>query len=61
MLLDKGDGGAGRQPLRGIAVVTPYENQLILMHEGASGGGKSEMTEHIHAWTMAGCCWGGMW
>jgi hypothetical protein len=29
-------------------VVTPYENQLILMHEGASGGGKSEMTEHIH-------------
>ena len=31
-----------------VAVVTPYENQLILMHEGASGGGKSEMTEHIH-------------
>ena len=31
-----------------VAVVTPYENQLIIMHEGASGGGKSEMTEHIH-------------
>ncbi len=31
-----------------VAVVTPYENRLILMHEGASGGGKSEMTEHIH-------------
>lgn len=31
-----------------VAVVTPYENQLILMHEGASGGGKSEMTEQIH-------------
>jgi len=31
-----------------VAVITPYENRLILMHEGASGGGKSEMTEHIH-------------
>ena len=31
-----------------VAVITPYENQLVLMHEGASGGGKSEITEHIH-------------
>ena len=31
-----------------VAALTPYDNQLILMHEGASGGGKSEMTEHIH-------------
>jgi len=31
-----------------VGVVTPYDNRLILMHEGASGGGKSEMTEHIH-------------
>lgn len=26
---------------------TPYENELVFMHEGASGGGKSEMLEHI--------------
>ena len=31
-----------------VAVITPYENQVVIMHEGASGGGKSEMTEHIH-------------
>ena len=26
-------------------VETPYENELVFMHEGASGGGKSEMLE----------------
>ncbi len=26
---------------------TPYENELVFMHEGASGGGKSEMLEEI--------------
>ncbi|OON96471.1 MAG: DUF4914 domain-containing protein [Epulopiscium sp. Nele67-Bin005] len=31
-----------------VKVVTPYENELIIMHEGASGGGKSEMAEQIH-------------
>jgi hypothetical protein len=31
-----------------VAVVTPYDNRMVIMHEGASGGGKSEMTEHIH-------------
>ena len=31
-----------------VCVVTPYDNQIVIMHEGASGGGKSEMTEHIH-------------
>ena len=31
-----------------VGVVTPYDNRLIIMHEGASGGGKSEMTGHIH-------------
>jgi hypothetical protein len=31
-----------------VGVVTPYDNQTVIMHEGASGGGKSEMTEHIH-------------
>mgnify|MGYP006429395625 FL=1 len=29
-------------------VVTPYDNTCTIMHEGASGGGKSEMVEHVH-------------
>ncbi len=31
-----------------VMVVTPYENRLVISHEGASGGGKSEMLEQIH-------------
>lgn len=31
-----------------VQVVTPYDNKTTIMHEGASGGGKSEMLEHIH-------------
>ncbi|MDP3920391.1 MAG: DUF4914 family protein [Candidatus Omnitrophota bacterium] len=31
-----------------VQVITPYENKVTIMHEGASGGGKSEMLEHIH-------------
>ncbi len=31
-----------------VQVVTPYGNKTTIMHEGASGGGKSEMNEHIH-------------
>lgn len=31
-----------------VKVVTPYENVLTIMHEGASGGGKSEMLEQVH-------------
>ena len=31
-----------------VQVVTPYDLKLTLMHEGASGGGKSEMLEHVH-------------
>jgi hypothetical protein len=31
-----------------VQVVTPYDNITTFMHEGASGGGKSEMLEHIH-------------
>lgn len=31
-----------------VQVVTPYDNVLTLMHEGASGGGKSEMLEYAH-------------
>jgi hypothetical protein len=31
-----------------VRVTTPYGNKTVIMHEGASGGGKSEMLEHIH-------------
>jgi hypothetical protein len=31
-----------------VQVITPYDNIVSFMHEGASGGGKSEMLEHIH-------------
>lgn len=31
-----------------VQVVTPYDNKTTIMHEGASGGGKSEMLEQIH-------------
>ncbi len=31
-----------------VRVTSPYDNQLTIMHEGASGGGKSEMIEEIH-------------
>jgi hypothetical protein len=29
-------------------LVTPYDNVITIMHEGASGGGKSEMLEQVH-------------
>ncbi len=31
-----------------VRVVTPYDNMTTIMHEGASGGGKSEMLEYAH-------------
>jgi hypothetical protein len=31
-----------------VQVVTPYDNIITIMHEGASGGGKSEMLEQAH-------------
>jgi hypothetical protein len=31
-----------------VKVITPYDNEIVIMHEGASGGGKSEMIEQIH-------------
>jgi hypothetical protein len=30
-----------------VRVTTPYENETVVMHEGASGGGKSEMCQEI--------------
>ncbi len=32
----------------GVQVITPYDNVVTIMHEGASGGGKSEMLEQPH-------------
>lgn len=31
-----------------VQVITPYDNVVTIMHEGASGGGKSEMLEQVH-------------
>jgi hypothetical protein len=31
-----------------VQVITPYDNVVTIMHEGASGGGKSEMLETAH-------------
>ncbi len=31
-----------------VQVITPYDNVVTIMHEGASGGGKSEMLELAH-------------
>lgn len=31
-----------------VQVITPYDNIITFMHEGASGGGKSEMLEQPH-------------
>jgi len=31
-----------------VQVITPYNNKIVISHEGASGGGKSEMLEHMH-------------
>ncbi|NCT91824.1 DUF4914 family protein [Cellulomonas sp. APG4] len=30
-----------------VRVTTPYENETVVMHEGASGGGKSEMCQEL--------------
>ncbi|SNS66516.1 protein of unknown function [Micrococcales bacterium KH10] len=30
-----------------VRVTTPYENETVIMHEGASGGGKSEMCQEM--------------
>ena len=31
-----------------VQVITPYEQSIVISHEGASGGGKSEMLEQAH-------------
>lgn len=49
MLLDLGEReGWVTAHCSAVQVVTPYDNQVTIMHEGASGGGKSEMLEQAH-------------
>ncbi|HME54537.1 MAG TPA: DUF4914 family protein [Candidatus Lokiarchaeia archaeon] len=31
-----------------VRVVTPYDTEVTMAHEGASGGGKSELLEYVH-------------
>jgi hypothetical protein len=31
-----------------VKVITPYEHEFVITHEGASGGGKSEMVQEMH-------------
>ncbi|HOX52069.1 MAG TPA: DUF4914 family protein, partial [Fibrobacteria bacterium] len=48
-LIDKGEKeGWVTNHCSAVLVETPYDNIVTFMHEGASGGGKSEMLEHIH-------------
>ena len=48
MLLDIGENEGWITNHASAALLqTPYENELVFMHEGASGGGKSEMLEEI--------------
>ena len=49
MLLDLGDReGWITAHASTVQVVTPYDQIVAIMHEGASGGGKSEMLEQPH-------------
>lgn len=49
MLLDRGERERWvTMHCSTVQVVTPYDNRLTISHEGASGGGKSEMLEHVH-------------
>lgn len=49
MLLDIGENEGWITNHASAAMLeSPYENEIVFMHEGASGGGKSEMLEEIH-------------
>lgn len=49
MLLDIGENEGWITNHASAAMLeSPYENEVVFMHEGASGGGKSEMLEEIH-------------
>lgn len=49
MLLSRGESeGWVTAHCSTVRVVTPYDNHVVFMHEGASGGGKSEMLQYPH-------------
>ena len=49
MLLDVGEQeGWLTAHASAVQITTPYDNIFTIMHEGASGGGKSEMLEYPH-------------
>jgi len=49
MLIGKGeDEGWVTAHCSAVRVTTPYDNVITIMHEGASGGGKSEMLQQPH-------------
>ena len=49
MLLDIGENEGWVTNHASAAILeSPYENEVVFMHEGASGGGKSEMLEEVH-------------
>jgi len=49
MLIDIGENEGWVTNHASAAVLeSPYENEVVFMHEGASGGGKSEMLEEVH-------------
>ncbi|KPM31280.1 Hypothetical protein I595_2545 [Croceitalea dokdonensis DOKDO 023] len=49
MLIGKGEEeGWVTAHCSAVRVITPYDNVVTVMHEGASGGGKSEMLQHPH-------------
>lgn len=48
MLLDIGEHeGWITAHASSVRVTTPYDNETVIMHEGASGGGKSEMCQDL--------------
>lgn len=48
MLLDIGEQeGWVTAHASAARIITPYENEMVMMHEGASGGGKSELLQDV--------------
>jgi len=41
-----------------VRLLTPYDNDFVILHEGASGGGKSEMTQLIQRGSDGKICLG---
>ena len=49
ILINVGEGDGWTTPhSSAVRLITPYDKECVIIHEGASGGGKSEMTQAIH-------------